>query len=62
MTNTVIYLDDGETVDTKMAYSDVIQALSKPVPFVEVANTNGYKAAVSPAHVTSVCQFRVYGV
>lgn len=58
-TMTVIYLDNGETVDTEMTYSDVVKALSNvggPVPFVEFVNTNGHKEAVVPAHVVEVYQ------
>ena len=59
MTKTVISLDNGKEVWTRMAYSDVIKALSNiggPVSFVELVNMNGNKEAVLPAHVVAVYQ------
>lgn len=58
MTETWIYLDNGEEVWTRMAYSDVLNALAKSTGFVEFTNTDGMKEAVSPAHVVEVCQYR----
>lgn len=58
MTETWIYLDNGDEVRTRMAYSDVLNALTKSTGFVEFTNTAGAKEAVSPAHVVEVFQHR----
>lgn len=58
MTETWIYLDNGEEVWTIMAYSDVLNSLTESTGFVEFTNTDGMKEAVSPAHVVEVFQYR----
>ena len=61
MTETIIYLDNGESISTKMPYSDVINLLThinQSTAFVEFPNMNGRKQAVSPAHVVEVLEYR----
>lgn len=58
MTQTVISLDNGETVYTEMVYSDVIKSLvhaRKLGVYVEFYDLLAdEKVAVSPAHVAAV--------
>ena len=60
MSKTVICLDNGEEVWTKMPYSDVLNLLThinQSTIFVEFPNMNGRKQAVSPAHVVEVIEY-----
>lgn len=58
MTETIIYLDNGESISTKMPYSDVLNLLAQPATFAEFPNMNGRKQAISPAHVVEVLEYR----